>query len=44
MGREKKLTEWKSYLEDLREQHLRKRRLIEILDGLDGRPIVKRRR
>lgn len=44
MGREKKLTEWKSYLEDLREQHARKRRLIEILVGLDGKPIVKKRR
>jgi uncharacterized Zn finger protein len=27
-----------------REQHLRKRRLIEILDGLEGKPIVKKRR
>lgn len=44
MGREKKLTEWESYLEDLREQHHRKRRLIEILDGLEGKPIAKRRR
>lgn len=44
MGREKKLTEWEGYLEDLREQHTRKHRLIEILDGLDGKPIVKKRR
>jgi uncharacterized Zn finger protein len=44
MHREKKLAEWESYLKELREQHLRKRRLIEILDGLEGKPIVKKRR
>ena len=44
MRREKKLAEWESYLKELREQHLRKRRLIEILDGLEGKPIVKKRR
>jgi len=44
MRREKKLAEWESYLKELREQHLRKRRLIEILDGLDGKAIVKKRR
>ena len=44
MRREKKLAEWESYLKALREQHLRKRRLMEILDGLDGKPIVKKRR
>ena len=44
MHREKKLAEWESYLKELREQHVRKRRLIEILDGLDGKPIVKKRR
>ncbi|MDY6837480.1 MAG: hypothetical protein SWH78_05865 [Thermodesulfobacteriota bacterium] len=44
MGQEKKLPEWESYLKALREQHLRKRRLMEILDGLDGKPIVKKRR
>ena len=44
MRREKKPSEWESYLKELREQHLRKRRLIEILDGLDGQPIVKKRR
>ena len=43
MRREKKLAEWESYLKELREQHLRKRRLIEILDGLEGKPIVKKR-
>lgn len=44
MRRGKKPAEWESYLKELREQHLRKRRLIEILDGLDGKPIVKKRR
>ena len=44
MGREKKLTEWERYLKELREHHARKRRLIEVLDGLDGKPIVKKRR
>jgi len=44
MRREKDLAEWESYLTGLREQHARKRRLIEILDGLEGKPIVKRRR
>jgi uncharacterized Zn finger protein len=33
-------TEWHDYLASLREIHRRKRRLIEILDGLAGRPIV----
>ena len=42
MRREKKLVEWKRYLKELRQQHVRKRRLIEILDDLDGNPIVKR--
>ncbi len=41
---EKKPAEWESYLKQLREQHLRKRRLIEILDGLDGKPIVRNKR
>ncbi|OEU66952.1 MAG: hypothetical protein BA867_03505 [Desulfobacterales bacterium S5133MH16] len=44
MRRGKKSAEWESYLKKLREQHLRKRRLIEILDGLDEKPIVKKRR
>jgi uncharacterized Zn finger protein len=44
MLREKKLAEWESYLKALREAHIRKRRLIEILDGLEGKPIVKKRR
>ena len=44
MRREKELAEWEGYLKALREQHVRKRRLIEILDGLEWKPIVKRRR
>lgn len=44
MLRENMPAEWESYLKQLREQHLRKRRLLEILDGLNGKPIVKNRR
>ncbi len=44
MRRGKKPAEWEGYLKGLREQHARKRRLIEILDGLDGKPIVKKSR
>ena len=42
--REKKTAEWESYLKGLREAHIRKRRLIEILDGLEGKRIVRKRR
>jgi uncharacterized Zn finger protein len=41
---EKKQTEWEHYLKGLREKHIRKHRLIETLDGLEGKPIVKTRR
>lgn len=34
--------EWKAYLTQIRETHRRKRRLLEILDGLDGRRIIDR--
>ena len=44
MDQEKKQTEWEGYMKSLREQHIRKHRLIEILDGLAGKPIVKKRR
>jgi len=44
MNQAKKQTEWERYLQGLREKHVRKRRLMEILDGLDGKPIVKKRR
>lgn len=33
--------EWSSILEDLRVKHCRKRRLMEVLDGIEDRPIVK---
>jgi uncharacterized Zn finger protein len=44
MLREKKTAEWEKYLKALRQEHLRKRRLVEIIDGLDGKPILKKRR
>ena len=44
MNREKKTAEWEMYLQTLRQEHHRKRRLIEILDGLDSRPILNQRR
>ena len=34
---------WDGYLHDLRVTHARKRRLMEMLDGLDGKPILKKR-
>ena len=42
MCRGKKSAAWEIYLKALREQHLRKRRLMEILDGLDDKPIIKK--
>lgn len=33
--------EWKKYLATLRQANLRRPRLVEILDGLEGRPIVE---
>lgn len=33
--------EWESYLAGLRQANRRKRRLLEILDGLTGRPIIE---
>jgi uncharacterized Zn finger protein len=36
----KREAEWKTYLADLKEDNKRKRRLVEILDGLEGRPII----
>jgi uncharacterized Zn finger protein len=44
MAQQKEKEQWDEYLRDLRETHARKRRLIEILDGLDGKPIVNKRR
>ena len=39
MGRDK---EWQSYIAGLRQANARKRRLLEVLDSLDGRPIIER--
>ena len=44
MTLEKKAAEWEHYLKALRTVHARKRRLMEILDGLEGKPIIKGRR
>jgi len=44
MSKQKKKPQWDQYLQSLREVHVRKYRLIEVLDGLDGKPIVKKRR
>ena len=43
MSKQKKKPQWDQYLQNLREVHVRKYRLIEILDGLEGKPIVKKR-
>jgi len=32
---------WKDYLASLRQAHIRKTRLLEILDRLESRPIIK---
>lgn len=42
MTKQKQQAQWNKYLQKLREIHARKRRLMEIMDGLNGRPIVKR--
>ena len=44
MQKLKKKAAWEQYLRDLRTEHARKRRLIEILDTLGGKPIIKQRR
>ncbi len=41
LKQQEKDKEWESYLEKLRQEHFRKRRLMEILDGLESQPIVK---
>ncbi len=43
MKRQKKSKQWNQYIQDLRQQHARKIRLMEVLDGLQGKPIVKKR-
>jgi uncharacterized Zn finger protein len=42
MAKEKKQVEWDRYLRSLREHHARKIRLMEVLDGLDNKPIIKK--
>jgi uncharacterized Zn finger protein len=44
MVREKKTGEWGQYLKALREKHIRKTRLMEILDDRRAKPIIKKRR
>jgi uncharacterized Zn finger protein len=34
--------DWQRLLADFRKDHGRKRRLMEVLDGMEGRPIVRR--
>jgi len=43
MKLQKKQSEWKKYLSELRGEHARKRRFLEILDQSDGKPIVSRK-
>ena len=40
----KRSSEWAAVLTELRESHRRKRRLMEVLDGLEGQPIVRARK
>lgn len=44
MAEEKKQVAWDRYLQSLREHHARKIRLMEVLNGLDDKPILKKRR
>lgn len=44
MARQNKQVQWDQYLSSLRATHARKRRLIEILDDWDRKPIIKKRR
>jgi uncharacterized Zn finger protein len=43
MIRRKRQKDWVEYLRNLREKHARKRRLIEILTGLEGQTIMKKK-
>jgi uncharacterized Zn finger protein len=43
MSEQNQPAQWDQYLRSLREAHARKRRLIEILDGLEGKPIIQKR-
>ena len=40
----KRSSEWPALIAEVRESHRRKRRLMEVLDGLEGQPIVRARR
>jgi uncharacterized Zn finger protein len=42
MAKQKKKANWSQYLLTLRQEHARKRRFLDILDGLDKKPIIKR--
>jgi uncharacterized Zn finger protein len=44
MARESKQAEWNLYLQDLRENHARKVRLMEVLESLDDKPIIRKKR
>ncbi|MEW6660240.1 MAG: hypothetical protein AB1424_16460 [Thermodesulfobacteriota bacterium] len=44
MSQQNNQAQWDQYLGSLRETHARKRCLLEILDGLDEKPIMKKRR
>jgi len=41
LKKQKREPEWKTYLAELRHSHARKRRLLEILDGIEGRRIIE---
>lgn len=43
MAKQKQQSEWNQYLGSLRQAHARKRRLMELLDGLEGKPLIKKR-
>ena len=44
MVKERRQEEWDRYLQSLRTRHSRKTRLMEVLDSLDNKPILKKRR
>ena len=44
MVKEDKLKEWKRYLKTLRERHARKVRLLEVLESLEDKPIIGKKR
>ncbi|MFZ5451703.1 MAG: SWIM zinc finger family protein [Thermodesulfobacteriota bacterium] len=44
MSNQDNRAQWEQYLGSLRETHARKRRLLEVLDGLDEKPLMKKGR